>query len=128
LIKFSTLGPFWISLGFCDNKGYFSQGLLCRGFLSEGYVRRGCFSGIAQSSNRSYKTFLFFGIILGHFTKNKFLLYLTNTKAYQGKTEKFFVSKEKKFYRICSWAQFHQRSTYSFHARRSQKCKKTLMT
>jgi hypothetical protein len=27
-----------------------------------------------------------------------------------------------------TWAQFHQRSTYSFYAPRSQKCKKTLMT
>jgi len=26
------------------------------------------------------------------------------------------------------WAQFHQHSTYSFYARRSQKRKKTLMT
>ncbi len=30
----------------------------------------------------------------------KFFVYVTNTQAYQQKTEKFFVSEEKKFYRI----------------------------
>jgi len=46
--------------------------------------------------------FFFFGIKLGHFTVNNFFLYVSKTQAYQQKTEKFFVSKEKKFGRINS--------------------------
>jgi len=38
----------------------------------------------------------FFGVKLGHFT----IMYVTKTQAYQQKTEKFFVSEEKKFGRI----------------------------
>jgi len=40
---------------------------------------------------------------------NNFFLYVTKTQAYQQKTEKFFVSEEKKFGRIDSRAQLHQR-------------------
>jgi len=36
----------------------------------------------------------FFGIRLGHLTKNNVFLYVTNTQAYQQKTEKFFISEE----------------------------------
>jgi len=43
-------------------------------------------------------------------------------------TAKIGIRRKQKFYMIDSWAQFHQRSRYSFYARRSQKCKKTLMT
>jgi len=49
--------------------------------------------------------FFFFGDKLGHFTINLFLLYVTNMQVYQQKTEKFFVSKENKFYRIGSGLQ-----------------------
>ena len=38
----------------------------------------------------------------GHFTINNFFLYVTKTQPYQQKTEKFFVSEEKKFGRIDS--------------------------
>jgi len=59
------------------------------------------------SLSRSYKTFflrfLFFGVKLGHFTIDDFFLHVTNVKAYQQKTEKIFVSEEKKFYRIGSF-------------------------
>jgi len=41
--------------------------------------------------------FFSFGVKLGHFTINNFFLYVTKTQAYQRKTEKFFVSEEKKF-------------------------------
>ncbi len=41
--------------------------------------------------------FLFFGVKLGRFTNNFFLLHATNTQAYQRKMEKFFVSEEKSF-------------------------------
>jgi len=37
---------------------------------------------------------------------NNFFLYVTKTQAYQQKTEKFFVSEEKKFGRIDSWSGF----------------------
>jgi len=47
--------------------------------------------------------FFSFSVNLGHFTINKFFLYVTKTQAYQQKTEKFFVSEEKKFGRINSW-------------------------
>jgi len=47
--------------------------------------------------------FFFFGIKLGHSTINNFFLYVSKTQAYQQKTEKFFVSEEKKFSRIDSW-------------------------
>jgi len=48
--------------------------------------------------------FLFFGVKLGHFKVNEFFLYVSNMQAYQPKTEKFFVSEEKTFYRIgYSW-------------------------
>ncbi len=46
--------------------------------------------------------FFFFGVKLGHFTINIFFLYVTKMQAYQRKTEKFFVSEEKKFGRIDS--------------------------
>jgi len=46
--------------------------------------------------------FFFFGVKLGHFTINNFFLYVTKMQAYQRKTEKFFISKEKKFGRIDS--------------------------
>jgi len=58
------------------------------------------------SWSRSYQTFFlrffFFGVKLGHFIINNFFLYVTKTQAYQQKTEKFFVSEEKKFGRIDS--------------------------
>jgi len=57
--------------------------------------------------SRSYQTFFslffFFGVKLGHFTINNFFLYVTKMQAYKRKTEKFFVSEEKKFGRIDSW-------------------------
>jgi len=40
--------------------------------------------------------FFFFGVKLGHFTTNLFLLYVTNMQAYQRKTEKFFIIEENK--------------------------------
>jgi len=46
--------------------------------------------------------FFFFGVKLGHFAINNFFLYVTKMQAYQQKTEKFFVSEEKKFGRIDS--------------------------
>jgi len=46
--------------------------------------------------------FFFFGVKLGHFTIHIFFLYVTKMQAYQQKTEKFFVSEEKKFGRIDS--------------------------
>jgi len=46
--------------------------------------------------------FFFFGVKLGHFTINNFFLCATKMQAYQQKTEKFFVSDEKKFGRIDS--------------------------
>jgi len=56
--------------------------------------------------SRSYQTFFslffFFSIKLGHFAINNFFLYVTKMQAYQQKTEKFFVSEEKKFDRIDS--------------------------
>jgi len=36
----------------------------------------------------------------GHFNINNYFLYVTKTQAYKWKTEKFFVSEEKKFGRI----------------------------
>jgi len=62
---------------------------------------------VAQESilpNFFFSVFFFFGIKLGHFTIYKFFLYATKTQAYQQKTEKFFVSEEKKFGRINSRA------------------------
>jgi len=55
--------------------------------------------------NFFFLRFFFFGVKLGHFTTNNFFLYVMKTQAYQGKTEKFFVSEEKKFGRIdsCFW-------------------------
>jgi len=50
--------------------------------------------------------FFSFGVKLGHFTINKYFLYVTKTQAYQQKTEKFFVSEEKKFDRIDSCCMF----------------------
>jgi len=44
--------------------------------------------------------FFFFGVKLGHFAIKIFFLYVTKMQAYQQKTEKFFVSEEKKFGRI----------------------------
>jgi len=55
--------------------------------------------------NFFFLRFFFFGVKLGHFTINNFFLYVMKTQAYQGKTEKFFVSEEKKFGRIDSWFQ-----------------------
>jgi hypothetical protein len=49
------------------------------------------------------QNFFFFGVKLGHFNINIFFLYVTKMQAYQQKTKKFFVSKEKKFGRIDSW-------------------------
>jgi len=43
-----------------------------------------------------FSLFFFFGIKLGHFTINKFFLYVPKMQAYQRETEKFFDSKEKK--------------------------------
>jgi hypothetical protein len=45
---------------------------------------------------------------LGHIIENTFFAYVTNTQAYQRKTEKFFVSEEKKFGRIDSWRQCYK--------------------
>jgi len=55
--------------------------------------------------NRSYKTFsslrfLIFAVILDHFNINEIFLYVTNTHVYLQKDGKFFVNKEKRFYRI----------------------------
>ncbi len=44
--------------------------------------------------------FLFYSAKLSHFTINEFFLHITNAKAYHRKTEKNFVCKEEKFYRI----------------------------
>jgi len=44
--------------------------------------------------------FLILAVKLDHFTIFDFFLYLINIQAYQQKTEKFFVSEEKKFHRI----------------------------
>jgi len=52
--------------------------------------------------------FFFFSVKLGHFTINIFFLYVTKTEAYQQKTEKIFVSEEKKFGRIDSRSQSYQ--------------------
>ncbi len=54
--------------------------------------------------NFFFSVFFFFCVKLGHFTINNFLQYLKKTQAYHQKTEKFFVSEEKKFGRIDSWA------------------------
>jgi len=53
--------------------------------------------------NFFFSAFFFFGVKLGHFTIHTFFLYVTKIQAYQQKTEKFFVSEEKKFGRIDSW-------------------------
>ncbi len=62
--------------------------------------------------SRSYQTFFirffFFGFKLGHFTINYFFPDVINMQAYQQKTEKFFVSEEKEFYRFGHRCQFHQ--------------------
>jgi len=50
--------------------------------------------------NFFFSVFFFFGVKLGYFTINIFFLYVTKLQAYQRKTEKFFVSEEKKFGRI----------------------------
>jgi len=50
-----------------------------------------------------YFLHFFFGVKLGHFIINKFFLCVTKMQVYQQKTEKFFVSEEKKFGRIDSW-------------------------
>ncbi len=47
----------------------------------------------------------FFGVKLGHFSINNFFLFVIKMQAYQRKTEKFFVSEEKKFGRIDSGKQ-----------------------
>jgi hypothetical protein len=52
--------------------------------------------------SRSYKTFFLhfyfiFDVKLGHFTINCFFLNVTNTQAYQQKSEKIFVSEENSF-------------------------------
>jgi len=61
---------------------------------------------ISQTRSRSYQTFFsrFFSssLKLSHFSINNFFLYVIKTQAYQQKTEKFFVSEEKKFGRINS--------------------------
>ena len=48
--------------------------------------------------------FPIFAVKLGHFIVDTFLSYVPNTQAYQRKTEKFFASEEKEFYRIGSWS------------------------
>jgi len=58
--------------------------------------------------------FFFFGVKIGHFTFNNFFQYVAKTQAYQRKTEKFFVSEEKKFGRIDSRCQFRQHFSSSF--------------
>ncbi len=55
------------------------------------------FESAALESILYFSLFSFFGAKLGHFTINGFFLYVTNAKAYQRKTEKIFVSEEKKF-------------------------------
>jgi hypothetical protein len=47
-----------------------------------------------------FLSLLFSAVKLGHFIINEFFLYVTNMQVYHRKTEKFFVSKEKTFYRI----------------------------
>ena len=44
--------------------------------------------------------FPIFAVKLGHFIVDTFLSYVPNAQAYQQKTEKFFASEEKEFYRI----------------------------
>jgi len=57
-------------------------------------------NSVADSLKLCFLHFLIFDVKLGHFTIFDFFLYLTNMQAYQQKTEKFFVGKEKRFYRI----------------------------
>jgi hypothetical protein len=56
---------------------------------------------VQKTSSRSNKTifsfFLIFAVKVGLFTILYFFLHLANMQAYQQKTEKFFVSEEKKF-------------------------------
>jgi hypothetical protein len=63
---------------------------------------------VADAINLFFSVF-FFGVKLGHFAIN-YCLYVANTQAYQQKTEKFFVSEEKKFNRIGYRSQFYQTS------------------
>ncbi len=64
-------------------------------------MKKNCDPGVDPTKLFFLRIF-FFGIKLGHFTINKFFLYVTKTQAYQQKTEKFFVCEEKKFGRIDS--------------------------
>jgi hypothetical protein len=52
---------------------------------------------VADSIKLFFLHFFNFADKVGHFTMNDFFLYVTNTQAYQRKTEKFFVIEEKSF-------------------------------
>jgi hypothetical protein len=68
-------------------------------------TREGFISDMVPESilpNFFFSVFFFFGVKLGHFNINNFILYVTKMQAYQQKTEKFFISEEKKFGRIDS--------------------------
>ena len=63
-----------------------------------------CASQLDQTTkpNFHFSVFPIFAVKLGHIIKTTFFSYVTNTQAYQRKTEKFFVSEEIKFGRIDS--------------------------
>ena len=60
----------------------------------------------ANPTNFHFFGFPIFAVKLGHLVVKHFFSIVTNTQAYQRKTEKIFVSKEKKFGRIDSWSSF----------------------
>ena len=51
----------------------------------------------ADATKLIFLLFLFLSVKIGHFILNEFFLYVTNTQAYEQKTEKIFVSEEKSF-------------------------------
>jgi len=55
-------------------------------------------------TKKFFLCFFFFGIKLGHFAINNFFSVCNKNASLQQKTEKFFVSEEKKLGRIDSWA------------------------
>ncbi len=68
--------------------------------------------GLAPRKSRSYQSFLnfflIFAIMLSHFTICEFFLNVANMQVCQQVMEKFFVSEEKKFYKIgyCTYLYF----------------------
>jgi len=67
--------------------------------------------GTSNDPTKLFFLFFFLGVKLGHFNINIFFLYVMKMQAYQRKTEKFFVIKEKKFGRIDS-SLTHQSSIF----------------